>query len=189
MTAHPDASLIALDHRPAAGAASPGLRAPDVAESAWAAPGSRLIGAVALHDRASVWYNAVLRADDEPIAIGERSNIQDNCSCHVDTGFPLTVGAGVSVGHNAVLHGCTIEDDVLIGMHATVMNGAVIGAGSLVAAGALVTAGTVVPSRSLVAGVPAKVRRELTEPEVAGIRRNAAVYLDHLELHRRGTRV
>jgi carbonic anhydrase/acetyltransferase-like protein (isoleucine patch superfamily) len=159
-----------------------------VAESAWAAPGSHLIGAVTLAERASVWYNAVLRADNEPIVIGERSNIQDNCSCHVDTGFPLTVGSGVSVGHNAVLHGCTVEDDVLIGMHATVMNGAVIGTGSLVAAGALVTAGTVVPPRSLVAGVPAKVRRELSDEEVAGIRHNAEVYLEHLELHRVGVR-
>jgi carbonic anhydrase/acetyltransferase-like protein (isoleucine patch superfamily) len=179
MTAHPDARLTALPDRPA----------PDVAGFAWAAPGAHLIGAVTLHDRASVWYNAVLRADNEPIVIGERSNIQDNCSCHVDTGFPLTLGSGVSVGHNAVLHGCTVEDDVLIGMHATVMNGAVIGTGSLVAAGALVTEGTIVPPRSLVAGVPAKVRRELSENEVAGIRRNAEVYLAHLELHRGAHRV
>ena len=96
-----------------------------------------------------------------PIRIGRGSNLQDNVSAHVDTGYPLTVGAGVSVGHNAVLHGCTIEDDVLIGMSATVMNGARVGAGSLVAAGALITQGTVIPPRSLVAGVPAKVRREL----------------------------
>ena len=179
MTAHPDARLTSLPDR----------RSPRVADTGWVAPGAQLIGAVTLHDRATVWYNAVLRADNEPIAIGERSNIQDNCSCHVDDGFPLTLGAGVSVGHNAVLHGCTIEDDVLIGMHATVMNGAVIGTQSLVAAGALVTAGTVVPPRSLVAGVPAKVRRELTDEEVAGIRHNAEVYLEHLELHRGGTRV
>lgn len=177
MTAHEDARLIALPER----------EAPDVAELAWVAPGAQLIGRVTLHEKASVWYNAVLRADNEPIVIGERSNIQDNCSCHVDTGFPLTLGSGVSVGHNAVLHGCTIEDDVLVGMHATVMNGAVIGAGSLVAAGALVTEGMVVPPRSLVAGVPAKVRRELSDEEVAGIRHNAEVYLEHLELHRAGT--
>lgn len=179
MTTDQDARLIALQDRPA----------PDVAAFAWAAPGSQLIGNVTLADRASVWYNAVLRADNEPIVIGERSNIQDNCSCHVDTGFPLTLGSGVSVGHNAVLHGCTVEDDVLIGMHATVMNGAVIGTGSLVAAGALVTEGTVVPPRSLVAGVPAKVRRELSDDEVEGIRHNAAVYLEHLELHRGAHRI
>jgi carbonic anhydrase/acetyltransferase-like protein (isoleucine patch superfamily) len=179
MTVPEDARLTALA----------GRAFPEVAPFAWVAPGARLIGPVTLHDRSSVWYNAVLRADNEPIVIGERTNIQDNCSCHVDDGFPLTLGSGVSVGHNAVLHGCTIEDDVLIGMHATVMNGAVIGAESLVAAGALVTAGTIVPPRSLVAGVPAKVRRELSDEEVAGIRRNAAVYLEHLELHRAGTRV
>jgi len=179
MTANEDARLIALPDRPA----------PEVAPLGWVAPGAQLVGAVTLRDHASVWYNAVLRADNEPIVIGERSNIQDNCSCHVDTDFPLTLGSGVSVGHNAVLHGCTIEDDVLIGMHATVMNGAVIGTGSLVAAGALVTAGTIVPPRSLVAGVPAKVRRELSDDEVAGIRHNAEVYLEHLELHRRASRV
>ncbi|GAB3801297.1 gamma carbonic anhydrase family protein [Humibacter antri] len=179
MTAHPDARLTALPDRPV----------PQVAESAWAAPGSHLIGAVTLRDRASVWYNAVLRADNEPIVIGERSNIQDNCSCHVDAGFPLSLGSGVSVGHNAVLHGCTVEDDVLIGMHATVMNGAVIGAGSLVAAGALVTAGTLVPPRSLVVGAPARVLRELSDQDVAGIRHNAEVYLEHLELHRGAARV
>ncbi|GAB3392082.1 gamma carbonic anhydrase family protein [Humibacter soli] len=179
MTVDADARLIVLPGRPT----------PEVAETAWVAPGASLIGAVTLSDRASVWYNAVLRADNEPIMIGERSNLQDNVSCHVDAGAPLTLGNGVSVGHNAVLHGCTIEDDVLIGMHATVMNGAVIGAGSLVAAGALVTAGTIVPPRSLVAGVPAKVRRELSDDEVAEIRHNAEVYLGHLELHRGGTRV
>jgi carbonic anhydrase/acetyltransferase-like protein (isoleucine patch superfamily) len=173
MTAHEDARLIALPDRPA----------PSVAESAWAAPGATLVGDVRLEERASVWYNAVLRADNEPILIGAESNLQDNVSAHVDTGAPLTVGRRVSVGHNAVLHGCTIEDDVLIGMHATVMNRAVIGTGSLVAAGALVTEGTVVPPRSLVAGVPAKVRRELTDEEVDGIRHNAAVYLEHLALH------
>ncbi|HWD61898.1 MAG TPA: gamma carbonic anhydrase family protein [Humibacter sp.] len=178
MTVAADARLIVL----------PGRAAPEVAETAWVAPGATLVGAVTLHELASVWYNAVLRADNEPIVIGARSNLQDNVSCHVDDGAPLTLGSGVSVGHNAVLHGCTIEDDVLIGMHATVMNGAVIGSGSLVAAGALVTAGTVVPPRSLVAGVPAKVRRELSDDEVAGIRHNAEVYLEHLELHRAGAR-
>ncbi|HEY5223424.1 MAG TPA: gamma carbonic anhydrase family protein [Microbacteriaceae bacterium] len=174
MAAHPDARVITL----------PNHVAPQVAETAWAAPGSVIVGTVTLGDRASVWYNAVLRADNEPIVIGEGSNLQDNVSCHVDTGAPLTVGRGVSVGHNAVLHGCTIEDDVLIGMHATVMNGAVVGRESLIAAGALVTEGAVIPPRSLVAGVPGKIRRELSEDEVAGIRHNAQVYLEHARLHR-----
>lgn len=173
MPTHPDARLIQL----------PGVAAPRVAESAWVAPGAVLVGAVVLGERASVWYNAVLRADNEPIIIGDRSNLQDNVSAHVDSGSPLTLGRNVSVGHNAVLHGCTIEDDVLIGMHATVMNGAVIGSGSIVAAGALVTEGAVVPPRSLVAGIPAKIRRTLSDDEVAGIRHNAEVYLAHLTLH------
>jgi len=173
MSAHPDARLITL----------PGRDAPLVAETAWVAPGATLVGAVRVAESASVWYGAVLRADNEPITLGECSNLQDNVSVHVDSGAPVTIGSGVSVGHNAVLHGCTIEDDVLVGMHATVMNHAVIGAGSLVAAGALVTEGTVIPPRSLVAGVPGKVRRELTDDEVAGIRHNADVYLEHLALH------
>jgi carbonic anhydrase/acetyltransferase-like protein (isoleucine patch superfamily) len=173
MTTHQDARVIAL----------PGRDAPHVAESAWVAPGAVLVGSVTLDEGASVWYNAVLRADNEPIVIGERSNLQDNVSCHVDTGAPLTVGRGVSVGHNAVLHGCTIEDDVLVGMHATVMNGAVVGTGSLIAAGALVTEGAVIPPRSLVAGVPGKVRRTLSDDEVDNIRENAAIYLEHSALH------
>jgi carbonic anhydrase/acetyltransferase-like protein (isoleucine patch superfamily) len=149
---------------------------PLVHETAYVAPGAMVIGAVTIAAEAGVWFNAVLRADAESIAIGEGSNLQDLVAAHADPGFPLTVGANVSVGHSAVLHGCTIEDDVLVGMHATVMNGAVIGAGSIVAAGALVTEGTVVPPRSLVAGVPAKVRRELSADDVALIRLNAEHY-------------
>ena len=109
-----------------------------------------------------MFFGAVLRGDVDSISIGARSNIQDNVSVHCDSGIPTTVGAGVSVGHSAVLHGCTVEDDCLIGMSATVLNHAVIGAGSLVAAGSVVLEGTIVPPNSLVAGVPAKVRRELT---------------------------
>jgi carbonic anhydrase/acetyltransferase-like protein (isoleucine patch superfamily) len=159
------------------------IGSPDDSAAAYVAPGAALIGAVRLASGSSVWFNAVLRADNEPITLGEGSNLQDLVACHVDRGFPLTIGSGVSVGHSAVLHGCTIEDDVLIGMHATVMNGAVIGAGSLVAAGALVTEGTVVPPRSLVAGVPAKVRRELTDADVAGIRSNAQHYAERAALY------
>lgn len=173
MSADPSARIIALPDRPA----------PSVADTAFVAPGAVLVGDVALAARASVWYNSVLRAEAEPIRIGEGSNLQDNVSCHVDRGYPLTVGRNVSVGHGAVLHGCTIEDDVLVGMAATVMNGAVIGIGSLVAAGAVVLEGTVVPPGSLVAGVPAKVRRELTDAEIAGIRHNAETYLGHSALH------
>jgi carbonic anhydrase/acetyltransferase-like protein (isoleucine patch superfamily) len=157
--------------------------APEVAPDAFVAAGAVLAGRVRLLAGASVWYNAVLRAEAEDIVLGERSNIQDNVSCHVDAGYPLSIGADVSVGHNAVLHGCTIEDGALIGMHATVLNGAVVGAGSLVAAGAVVLEGAVIPPGSLVAGVPGKVRRELTDDERSGIRENAAGYLRHVEEH------
>ncbi|MGO4592386.1 gamma carbonic anhydrase family protein [Leifsonia sp. 2TAF2] len=164
--------------------ALPGNRSPKVADDAWVAPGATVIGEVELRAGASVWYGAVVRADNAPIVICRDSNLQDNVSAHADPAFPLTVGERVSVGHNAVLHGCTIEDDVLIGMSATVLNGARIGAGSLVAAGAVVTQGAVIPPRSLVAGVPAKVRRELTDEELRGIAENAAVYLEKTAQHR-----
>lgn len=160
---------------------------PTVADSAWIAPTAVLAGSVVIGERASIWYGTVLRADNEPITIGARSNVQDNAVFHVDRGKPVVLGEGVSVGHGAVVHGATIEDHVLIGMSATVMNGARIGAESLVAAGALVTEGMVVPPRSLVAGVPAKVRRELTDAEVAVLHRNAEIYEGHRELHRGGT--
>jgi carbonic anhydrase/acetyltransferase-like protein (isoleucine patch superfamily) len=164
-----------------------GGRAPVVAEAAWVAPGATVVGDVSIADGASVWYGAVVRADNTSISIGRDSNLQDNVSAHVDPGAALLIGERVSVGHNAVLHGCTIEDDVLVGMSATIMNGAVIGTGSLVAAGALVTQGMVVPPGSLVAGVPAKVRRELTEEEIASIAQNAATYRDLTAEHRAAT--
>lgn len=162
-------------------------RRPHVAESAFVAPNATLAGSVVLEDGASVWYGAVLRADNEPITIGPRSNVQDGCAFHVDKGQPVVLGEGVSVGHNAVVHGAVVEDHCLIGMGAVVMNGAVIGSESLVAAGALVTAGMQVPPRSLVAGVPAKVRRELSDDEVEGLHRNARIYEEHRELHRSAT--
>lgn len=163
-----------------------GDKQPDVAAGAWVAPNATLAGSVRLAEGASVWYGAVLRADNEPITIGKDSNIQDNCAFHVDRGKPVTLGEGVSVGHNATVHGATIGDHALIGMGATVMNGAVIGAETLVAAGALVTEGMEVPPRSLVAGVPAKVRRELSDAEVAKLHDNARIYTEHRELHRGG---
>ncbi|MFF2655645.1 gamma carbonic anhydrase family protein [Streptomyces sp. NPDC058045] len=161
-----------------------GGKAPRIDPDAFTAPTSVVLGDVEIAAGASVWYQAVLRADCGPLVLGAGSNIQDNCTLHTDPGFPLVVGAGVSVGHNAVLHGCTVEDDVLVGMGATVLNGAVIGAGSLVAAQSLVPQGMRVPPGSLVAGVPAKVKRPLTEEEAAGIRLNAEVYRDLAETHR-----
>ncbi|MGW1351053.1 gamma carbonic anhydrase family protein [Streptomyces sp. NPDC002409] len=162
-----------------------GGKEPDIDADAFTAPTSVVIGEVTMATGSSVWYQAVLRADCGPIVIGADSNIQDNCSVHVDPGFPVTVGERVSVGHNAVLHGCTVEDDVLVGMGATVLNGAHIGAGSLIAAQALVPQGMRVPPGSLVAGVPAKVKRELTGEELEGIKFNAAGYVELARAHRR----
>lgn len=157
---------------------------PEIDPAAYAAPTSVVLGRVSLGAGASAWYHAVLRGDCESITIGAGSNIQDNCSVHADPGFPVVVGEGVSVGHNAVLHGCVIEDGVLVGMGATVLNGARVGAGSLVAAQALVPQGMQVPPGSLVAGVPARVRRELTEEERAVVRLNAEHYVALAEVHR-----
>jgi carbonic anhydrase/acetyltransferase-like protein (isoleucine patch superfamily) len=160
-----------------------GETSPHVSESAWIAPTAMVIGDVVVSDSASVFYGAVVRADTDTIRIGASTNLQDNVVVHCDAGSPATIGSGVSVGHAAVLHGCTVEDDCLIGMGAIVMNGAVVGSGSLVAAGALVPQDAVIPPRSLVAGVPAKVRRELTDEEVEDIRENAARYLEYARNH------
>ncbi|MGK5450443.1 gamma carbonic anhydrase family protein [Streptomyces radiopugnans] len=159
-------------------------REPEIDPEAYVAPTAVVVGQVSLGAGASVWYNAVLRGDCDAITVGADSNVQDNCTVHADPGFPAVVGERVSVGHNAVLHGCTIGDEVLIGMGATVLNGARVGAGSLVAAHALVPQGMEVPPGSLVAGVPARVRRELTEEEREGIRVNAAAYRGLAGAHR-----
>jgi carbonic anhydrase/acetyltransferase-like protein (isoleucine patch superfamily) len=161
-----------------------GGRDPKVDEDVFVAPTASVIGDVTLRAGASVWYGAVLRGDVERISVGASSNVQDNCTLHADPGFPVTVGERVSIGHNAVVHGATVEDDCLIGMGATVLNGAVIGAGSLVAAQALVPQGMVVPPGSLVAGVPAKVKRGLTEEERQGITLNGTMYAQLAGAHR-----
>ncbi|MFC9287401.1 gamma carbonic anhydrase family protein [Streptomyces sp. NPDC057052] len=160
-----------------------GGREPRVDAEAFVSPTSSVIGDVTLAAGASVWYGAVLRGDVERISVGARSNVQDNCTLHADPGFPVTIGERVSVGHNAVVHGASVGDDCLIGMGATVLNGAVIGAGSLVAAQALVPQGMEVPPGSLVAGVPAKVRRQLTEEERQGVTLNGTFYADLAKAH------
>ncbi|MCU1535023.1 MAG: gamma carbonic anhydrase family protein [Glaciihabitans sp.] len=161
---------------------------PAVDATAWVAPNATLIGRVSLAAESSVFYGAVLRGDRDSITLGVGSNIQDLVAVHCDPGAPVLIGENVSVGHGAVIHGCTIEDDCLIGMNATVLNRAVIGAGSLVAAGSVVLEDTVIPPGSLVAGVPAKVRRALTEEERVKVRRNAENYRGitraHAELQR-----
>lgn len=145
-------------------------------ERVFLAEGARLIGDVTIGDDSAVWFNAVLRGDYSKIAIGRGTNIQDNVSVHGTEAYPVTIGDNVSVGHNSVVHGCTVGNNVLIGMGAVILNGAVIGDNSLIGAGALVTEGTVVPEGSLLVGVPGKVRRELTEEEIAGVRQNAEGY-------------
>ncbi|MCW2650013.1 MAG: siderophore-binding protein [Mycobacterium sp.] len=159
-------------------------RVPQVHPEAFVAPNASIIGGVTLGARSSVWYSATVRAEAEPIDVGIGSNIQDGVVIHVDREYPVRIGAGVSVGHNSSLHGCVVEDNVLIGMGAVILNGAVIGEGSLIGAGSLVAQGTVVPPRSLVTGTPGRVRRELSDAELAGNRHNAQVYERLIEFHR-----
>lgn len=149
----------------------------EIDPTAWIAPGAVVVGRVTLGARASVWFNAVLRSDHDEIVIGPETNLQDGVVAHADPGFPVRLGARVTVGHRAVLHGCTIDDDVLVGMGAIVMNGAHVGSGSIVGAGALLPEGFTAPPGSLILGMPAKLRRPLTEPETARIPMNAASYV------------
>lgn len=157
---------------------------PQVADSAWLAPGVVVVGNVTIGADSAIFYGAVLRGDCAAITIGERTNLQDGVVVHVDDDDETVVGDDVSVGHAAVLHGCTIGDGCLIGMGATVMSGAVVESGAMVAAGALVTPGRVVPSGWLAAGVPARVVRELTDDEKQHLRHNAAHYLELAAAHR-----
>ena len=151
---------------------------PTLGDGAWAAPSADLIGDVRLGLRASVWFGAIIRADNTPIILGEDSNFQDGAIGHSDPGAPLTIGARVTVGHQAILHGCTIADDCLIGMGAKVLNGAAIGPECLVGAGALVTEGKQFEGGMLIVGTPARVVRHLTETEKAGLRISAAHYAE-----------
>ncbi len=153
-------------------------KSPRFGERVFVASTAAVLGDVELADDVSIWYGAVLRADLQEIRIGARSNIQDNAVVHVDEpDFPVHVAEDVTVGHAAVLHGCRVERGALVGMHATVLNGAVIGEEAVVAAGALVPPGMTVPPRSLAAGVPARVRREVTAEEVEHMRRGVRSYL------------
>lgn len=161
-----------------------GDRVPEINESAYVVESANVIGGVTLRQDSSIWWQAVIRADNEPIEVGRRSNIQDAAVLHNDPGFPLIIGAGVTVGHQAMLHGCTVGDDTLIGIQAIVMNGAVIGKSSLVAAGALVTEGKVFPDRSLIVGAPAKAIRQLTDEEAARLVHAAQVYVDRARRYR-----
>jgi len=157
---------------------------PHVDPQAWVAPTAVLAGAVTVERGASLWFGSVLRADGDTISIGEESNLQDGVIVHADPGFPVMVARGVSVGHGAVLHGCSIGEGALIGMRAVVLNGAKIGPMCLVAAGSVVLEGAEFEARSLIAGVPAKRRRELTDTECEGLAQNAKDYLVLSERYR-----
>lgn len=149
---------------------------PHIHADTFVADDATIIGDVMLAQGASVWPQAVLRGDNEPIRIGQRSNVQEGAVLHADPGFPLSVGNGVTIGHQAMLHGCTIGDGALIGIQAVVLNGAIIGKNCLVGAGAVVTEGKVFPDNSLIIGAPAKVVRELTAEAITGMHANAAEY-------------
>ena len=157
---------------------------PAIPESAYAAAEATLIGKVILGENVSIWPGAVLRGDNEPLAIGAGSNVQDNAVLHADPGFPLKIGANVTVGHQAMLHGCTIGDGSLVGIQAVVMNGAVIGKDCIVGAGALVTEGKSYGDRKLIVGAPAKVIRELSDEEIEKTHRAAAGYVRRQELYK-----
>ncbi|HHU94995.1 MAG TPA: gamma carbonic anhydrase family protein [Alcaligenaceae bacterium] len=153
-------------------------KTPVIAPSAYVANEAVVIGDVRLGENVSVWPGAVLRGDNEPIVLGDNSNAQEGAVFHTDPGYPLTVGKNVTIGHQAMLHGCTVGDGSLIGIQAVVLNGAVIGAESLVGAGALVTEGKSFPPRSLIIGSPAKAIRTLTDDDIAGLQRNAQTYVE-----------
>ena len=155
-----------------------GNMVPDIGEGAWAAPSADLIGDVRLGARASVWFGAVLRGDNTPLILGEETNFQDGAVGHSDPGFPLTIGARVTVGHQAILHGCTVADDCLIGMGARILNAAVIESECIVGAGALVTEGKRFERGSLIVGSPARVVRQVTQEERQLLRASAAHYAE-----------
>jgi carbonic anhydrase/acetyltransferase-like protein (isoleucine patch superfamily) len=146
-------------------------------EGHFVAPTAAVIGSVVLESQSSVWFGAVVRGDNEPITIGARSNVQDGSVLHTDPGYPLAIGPGVTIGHQVMLHGCTIGAGSLVGIQAIVLNGATVGRECIVGAGALIPEGRVVPDRSLVVGSPARVVREVTDDEVARIREGVDVYV------------
>ncbi|RAP43260.1 gamma carbonic anhydrase family protein [Rhodovulum viride] len=152
----------------------------------WVAPDANVIGKVILGAGASIWFGSTLRGDNEPITVGAGTNIQENTVCHTDMGYPLTIGAGCTIGHKAMLHGCTIGENTLIGMGATVLNGARIGRNCLIGAGALITEGKEIPDNSLVMGAPGKVVRQLDEAAIERLRQSALHYQENARRYRAG---
>ena len=160
--------------------------APQLAASAWVAENAQVMGSVTLAEDSSVWFGVTLRGDTETIAVGEGSNVQDGSVLHADVGFPLTIGRHVTVGHQVMLHGCTIGDESLIGIGAVVLNGAKIGKHCLVGAGALVTEGKEFPDGSMIIGSPARAIKTLTPEQIAGLRRSAEHYIENARRYRQG---
>ncbi|MEM6374806.1 MAG: gamma carbonic anhydrase family protein [Pseudomonadota bacterium] len=161
---------------------------PDIDPDAWVAPDANVIGHVVLGAGVSVWFGSTLRGDNEPIRLGAGSNVQENVVMHTDPGFPLTLGAGCTIGHKAMLHGCEIGENSLIGMGATILNGAKIGANCLIGACALITEGKEIPEGSLVMGAPGKVIRQLDAAAIESLRRSGRHYTARADLFRRGLR-
>ena len=161
-------------------------RRPEVAESAWVADSAQVMGDVALGEGVSVWFGAIARGDSNRIVVGAGSNIQDGCVLHADDGLPLVIGERVTVGHQVMLHGCTIGDESLIGIGAIVLNGAKIGKHCLVGAGSLVTEGKEFPDGSMIIGSPAKAMRQLTPEQIEGLRKSAQHYMDNARWYRKG---
>ncbi|WP_293575165.1 gamma carbonic anhydrase family protein [Phaeobacter sp.] len=161
-----------------------GALRPDIHPDSWVAPDANLIGQVVLEQGTSVWFGTTIRADHEIIRIGQGSNVQENCVMHIDAGYPLTIGAGCTIGHKAMLHGCTIGDNTLIGMGATVLNGAKIGNNCLIGAGALITEGKEIPDNSLVMGAPGKIIREVDAALADSLRQSALHYQENMRRFR-----
>ncbi|MBG6202853.1 carbonic anhydrase/acetyltransferase-like protein (isoleucine patch superfamily) [Labrenzia sp. EL_13] len=163
-------------------------RAPDFPQNGdfWIAPNATLIGDIRLREAVSVWFGAILRGDNEPVIVGPRSNVQDGCVFHTDMGYPLTIGADCTIGHNAILHGCTVKDNSLIGMGATVLNGAIIGSNCIIGANALIGEGKEIPDNSLVVGIPGKVVRTLPDEAKDNIRQSAEGYVRNWRRYRDG---
>ena len=160
--------------------------APRMAASAWVADNAQVVGDVVLAEDSSVWFGATLRGDTETITVGRGSNVQDGSVLHADVGFPLTIGENVTVGHQVMLHGCTVGDESLIGIGAVVLNGAKIGRNCLVGAGSLVTEGKEFPDGSMIMGSPAKLVRPLTPEQIEGLRRSARHYMANADRYRKG---
>ncbi|MBO8137698.1 MAG: gamma carbonic anhydrase family protein [Desulfotomaculum sp.] len=162
-----------------------GKHQPKVHPTVYIAPGAAVAGRVTLEENVNIWFNAVIRGDVDEVVVGANTNIQDCCVLHEEKGYPCIVGKNVTVGHSAVLHGCTVEDNALIGMGAIVLNGAKVGAGAVVGAGALVTQNQEIPPNTLALGSPAKVVRELKPEEIEQFKKSAAEYIEVAEVYKK----